>query len=281
MSATEKHRTQTTDVLVEMNRPLKLLVVEDCEMDFELLQATLVRQDIAARCQRVMTEPQMRAALANIVPDAIICDHHLPEFSSDRALQVLHDTGLDLPFIIVSGTIGEDAAVASMRAGADDYLIKGRLARLGIAITNAISAANTRRQRQMAEEKLRQSEEALRALSGHLLSAVEAERTSMARDIHDEIGSGLTAIGLDLAWMARHGDETIASRARLVKNQIAELQAAGQRIIRNLRPPVMDAGLIPALEWQVRKFREADQTKIHFDCNNPEISVGDSIAIVV
>nr|MBX2826017.1 response regulator [Gammaproteobacteria bacterium] len=119
MSLSEIPNPASDPMEFNLGKPLKILVVEDCEADFDLLEATLARQQIKARCNRVLTETQMRDSLNQIMPDAIICDHHLPEFSSDRALQVVHDLNLELPFLIVSGTIGEDAAVAAMRAGAD------------------------------------------------------------------------------------------------------------------------------------------------------------------
>src|SRR5688500_2963885 len=116
-----------------MRRPLRVLLVEDSADDAELLLHELERGGYDVVHRRVETDPDMRAALASASWDLVISDYVMPEFSGPRALSVLRDSGVDLPFIIVSGTIGEEIAVEALKAGADDYLIKGRLARLAPA----------------------------------------------------------------------------------------------------------------------------------------------------
>lgn len=107
--------------------PLRLLHVEDSESDAALVQRALTRGGFALTAHRVETADDMRAALRDASWDAVIADYQLPAFTATAALQVLHETTLDLPFIVVSGTIGEDIAVAVMRAGAHDYVMKDRL----------------------------------------------------------------------------------------------------------------------------------------------------------
>ena len=105
--------------------------------------------------ERVETAPQMRAALEKQAWDAIIADYHLPQFDAPAALAVLRDTGLDIPFIVVSGAVGEDRAVAMMKAGAHDYLMKSNLLRLVPAVEREIQEATVRRERKLADEALR------------------------------------------------------------------------------------------------------------------------------
>lgn len=266
--------------VAEPEHGLRILVVEDDEADFELLVATLGRQRLVCLCKRVETEVAMRVALNEHAWDAIISDHHLPAFSSGAALRVQRELAADLPFIIVSGTIGEDSAVAAMRAGADDYLIKGNLPRLSGAVQNAISAAQSRAKRRAAEKALAKSQHELQALSAHLLSAVEAERSAIARDIHDEIGSGLTSLKFDLAFIEREGAPLVAQRASESSNQIAELMTACQRIIKELRPPVLDAGLEPALRWLLKRFTVRTGIKADFQCHQRRQDLPNGLELV-
>ena len=259
---------------------LRILVVEDMEADFELLVATLARQELHCVCKRVETEVALRVALREHHWDAIVSDHHLPGFSSDDALRVQRELAPDLPFIIVSGMIGEDAAVAAMRTGADDYLVKGRLARLSTALTNAINAARSRASRRAAERALARSQQELRALSNHLLKAVELERSAVARDIHDEIGSGLTTLKFDLAFIERHGTPQVAARAAESSSQVAALMDACQRLIKELRPPVLDAGLEPALRWLVRRFADRTGIATHLQCHQRRAQIPSALELV-
>jgi diguanylate cyclase (GGDEF)-like protein len=138
-----------------MGRALSVLIVEDSEDDEQLLLICLRQAGFDPSCQRVQTEAAMSAALDATPWDLIISDHNMPNFSAPDALRVLHSKGLDLPFIIVSGAIGEEAAVTAMKAGAQDYLVKGKLARLPAAIERELKDAEQRRGRKKAEDEIR------------------------------------------------------------------------------------------------------------------------------
>jgi two-component system, NarL family, sensor histidine kinase UhpB len=139
-----------------MGMPLKVLLVEDSEDDALLLVRMLRRGGYDPAWERVDTPPAMEAALDGRSWDLVISDHSMPAFSSLAALGLLRRKGfMDLPFIIVSGRIGEDAAVSAMKAGAHDYLMKDNLARLNSAIERELRDAEVRRERRQAEEKYR------------------------------------------------------------------------------------------------------------------------------
>ena len=147
-----------------MSKLLHVLIVEDSESDAAMVVRLLRRAGYDVRDERVETADEMRAALERQAWDVVICDYRLPQFDAPAALALLQGTGLDIPFIVVSGTIGEDTAVAMMKAGAHDYLLKDKLMRLAPAVEREIREAQTRRERQRVEAALRESETRYRAL---------------------------------------------------------------------------------------------------------------------
>ncbi len=147
-----------------MDQPLRLLIVEDCPADAELLVRELRRAGFAPAWQRVDTEPEYLARLAE-EPELVISDYEMPQFNGLRALELLRASGRLIPFIIVSGTIGEETAVAAIKQGATDYLLKDRLTRLGMAVTHALAEGRHRRERQIAAAALSASEERFRELA--------------------------------------------------------------------------------------------------------------------
>ena len=147
-----------------MTKPLRVLVIEDSEDDAELLLAELRLGGYEPVCQRVETAASMKATLDTESWDIIISDYSMPQFSAPAALEVLHETSLDIPFIIVSGAIGEATAVAAMKNGAHDYIMKESLARLTPAIERELRDAEVRRERRNAEAKVKLQQQRLAAL---------------------------------------------------------------------------------------------------------------------
>src|SRR5438105_8429983 len=150
-----------------MKRTLRVLHVEDSERDVALLTRHLVRAGYDLHSERVETAEGMYAALKTEEWDVILCDYSMPHFNAPAALKLLKEAGLDIPFIIISGTVGEETAVEAMRAGAYDYLMKGSLTRLAPAIERGMQEAENRRARRRAEEALRESEDRYRDLVEH------------------------------------------------------------------------------------------------------------------
>jgi PAS domain S-box-containing protein/putative nucleotidyltransferase with HDIG domain len=143
---------------------LHALFVEDSEDDVLLVLRELERLGFEIESERVETAEAMRAALADREWNLIICDYSLPSFNAPQALEVLKASGKDIPFIILSGTIGEETAVAVMKAGAHDFLLKDNLTRLGPVIERELREAAVRHERRLAEAALAASEAQLRAL---------------------------------------------------------------------------------------------------------------------
>lgn len=159
--ASSPRRTAVAPVAV-VGGPLQVLFVEDSEDDAALVVRQLRQAGYILNWERVDTAPAMATALRAQVWDLIVCDFSMPQFDAWGALEVLRQSGLDLPFVIVSGTIGEDTAVQAMKGGAHDYLLKGNLTRLPAAVERELREAIVRRERDRVEEELRDRDRRLR-----------------------------------------------------------------------------------------------------------------------
>ncbi len=144
-----------------MTEPLRILLAEDSESDAELIQRELKRGGLDLQSRRVQTEADFRRELDEFQPHLVISDFSMPQFSGPRALAIARESRADIPFIFISGTIGENVAVDMMKAGADDYVMKNNLARLLPALKRELREAEVRRARRLAEERLKESEAAL------------------------------------------------------------------------------------------------------------------------
>lgn len=147
-----------------MKKKLRVLIVEDSEDDVLLLLRELEGNDYEVEYQHIENATSMQAAIENTPLDLILCDYTLPQFQAMQALDILKHSGKDLPFIIVSGTIGEETAVEALKAGAHDFIVKGNYARLGPAIERELRDAESRRERKAAIEALHISESHYRML---------------------------------------------------------------------------------------------------------------------
>ncbi len=147
-----------------MTDPLRLLLLEDNPDDAELNQQALRKAGIAFAALRVQSREAFSAALNDFRPDIVLADYHLPGFGGEDALAIVRGRFPDLPFIFVSGVMGEEFAVDSIKKGATDYVLKDRLARLPVAVLRAMEEAKLRAQRHEAQKSQRETENRYRLL---------------------------------------------------------------------------------------------------------------------
>lgn len=154
-------------------KSLRLLLAEDCDDDALLVVSALERQGFEISSTRVMAADDFRNALRAVNPDIILCDFVMPSFDAMEALEILHESRMDVPLIIVSGTIGETVAVDAMKRGASDYLLKDNLIRLGAAVDRELREATTRRQKRLVDGVSQSQSEILELiLDGESLPAI-------------------------------------------------------------------------------------------------------------
>jgi len=387
--------------------PIGLIVIEDDEDDFLLLVRKLRSAGLPVSARRVQTAVELGAELAVGSCDAVISDHLLPRFSSLEALELVRRHDPDLPFLIVSGAIGEERAVEAMRAGADDYLMKDKLGRLVPALERALTVAATRRAQRTAEAALiesktrfgaltanlpgmvfqllckagelsllyvsegsrrvlgmapddvrgspellfnalatdegamlraallenppmipfvqwsgalrastdhqprwiefaararsdasgavlwdgivsdvseqKRAQQELHELASHLTHVREQEREAIAREIHDDVGSTLTAVKFELAWLkseVKHLPRA-SEKLREVDQLVDAVILSSSRIMHNLRPGILDEGIVASLEWQARAFERRMAIPCSFHASHDDIALGGEQAIAL
>ncbi|OYV00378.1 MAG: hypothetical protein CFE45_09365 [Burkholderiales bacterium PBB5] len=260
---------------------LRVLHVEDSPLDHDLAIVHLQRAGLAVDALRVDSELAFCEALADGPWDLVLSDFNLPGFTGLRAQQILQDSGKLIPFILVSGEIGEDTAVAAMRNGASDYLLKNNLARLAPAVEHAISANRDRLARLAADAELADSRQRLSELAQHLQTSIEMERAAIAREIHDDVGGSLTAIKFDLAWIGRHVPQPeVQQRVMSALETVAHAIEASQRIMHNLRPAILEQGLVPALQWMAQQFEKRSGVSCKFLTTHEAVQLPPGVPLV-
>lgn len=249
-----------------------MLHLEDSEPDHALAVAHLQRSGMQVAVTRIESRAEFQAALAQPW-DIVLSDYHLPGFTGVDALHMLrehqqHSANQAVqgpPFILLSGQIGEDTAVEAMRSGAADYLLKNNLARLAPAMEHAMAGAESRRARHAADRELQASRLRLSELAQHLQTSVEAERHAIAREIHDDVGGSLTALKFELDLIRRHigalpadpaATASLQARVGSALELVTHAIDSSQRIMQNLRPAILEQGLIAALQWMCSGFEK-------------------------
>src|SRR6187549_990553 len=140
---------------------LKILCLEDDDIDFEIINTELTRSGMEVISKMVDTRESFLAELTSFLPDVILSDHSLPQFNSIEALKICKEHGHNVPFILVTGTVSEEFAVSCLKQGADDYVLKSNLARLSSAIANSMRQRQVETRRRQAETALRKQNEEL------------------------------------------------------------------------------------------------------------------------
>ena len=233
--------------------PTRILILEDVPTDAELMEHELRKAGIAFVSRRVDDRPSFLEALTHFSPDIILSDYSLPGFDGGTAFQVSLEMAPDVPFIFVTGAVGEEFAVELLKSGSTDIVLKDRLSRLPLCVDRALKEAEEKRIRIRAEEELRKAHQ-------RLITVQEEERRNVARELHDSLGSCLMAIKFavenELDFAQKDKDPSRTSRVEALIAMVEEAFKETKRVQKKLRPPVLDDfGIVAAVQALCRDFQ--------------------------
>jgi signal transduction histidine kinase len=273
-----------------MTRSLRILSLEDDAHAVELIEAALGADGLKCELVHVETEHAFVVALRQEVFDVILADYALPGFDGLSALSLARTHAPEVPFIFVSGKLGEEVAIESLKVGATDYVLKQRLARLAPAVRRALSETVQRKERRQAEEALRRSEaslrrhrEQLRELAARLVSVQEGEQKRLARELHDGLNQQLAVVSVALEKLHLE----IGTRAKPLQNRtqelvewVARISDDVHRMAYRLHPAVLEnLGLPAALETECRQFAESEGIEVTFEQHNEGPSLPEPVSL--
>jgi signal transduction histidine kinase len=248
---------------------LRALVLEDEPTDAEL--ALLALAEGGFRCLPTLAAGRaaFEAAFAPGRFDLVLADYSLPDYTGLEALAHVRRTDALVPFVLMSGALGEERAVEALRAGATDYVLKHGLTRLAPAVRRALTERRERERHLATSRALELSQERLRALSRRLLEVQEDERRSLARDLHDDIGQVLTALKIQLESLARSQKGSLRARVDECVSTTAHALARVRQLSLSLRPLQLDdLGLTAALRSHLDIQAKVGGLKPHFEAND-------------
>lgn len=247
-------------------RPLLLLHLEDSAADQRLTQITLRKAGMACRITCTDNLHDFIKLLQSQSFDLVLADYHLLGFTALDAWERAQQLPQCPPFVLLSGAIGETAAVAAIQQGIADYLLKDDIARLPHVLLRTLEVHEARLAKEQAMQDLAHSERQLAELTEHLQQSIEQERAAIAREIHDDIGGSLTSVKFDLSWIDRNATSPeLQSHARAALEMLQHALGASQRIMMNLRPPVLDQGLVAAVQWLAENFERRTGIRTQVD----------------
>ena len=262
--------------------PLRILHLEDSPTDHLLVRRLLQRSGVPFDMERVETLDGLLAAVRGAHFDIVLADYRLPGFTAVDAWKALGDDTAEVPpFVLLSGAIGEPAAVDAIRQGISDYLLKDDIAKLPHVIARTIEVRQARLAREQADRELAASERRLAELTEHLQTSIEQERAAIAREIHDDIGGALAAVKFDLGWIARHADrDDLRTHAQAASDMLRHAIGASQRIMMNLRPPILDQGLVAAIQWMAGNFEQRTGAALRLRAPATPLAISPEVELV-
>ncbi|GAA4406347.1 ATP-binding response regulator [Quisquiliibacterium transsilvanicum] len=219
---------------------LRLIAVEDSADDVELLRLALLRHGMRFTLRSALDEQGFLVALSDPV-DAVLCDYSLPAFSPYRALELIRSVQPEVPLIVLTRAVGEEAAVALLRAGACDFFLKNRIDLVPAGLERVLRERRLERERRRVQVQLEQAYSRLSRVSARLVDAQERERAWIARELHDELGQTLAGVVLQLGAAQRSADPGQARenlQAALTLSRSAMEQVRSMSF--SLKPPQLE-----------------------------------------
>lgn len=254
-----------------MNSPLQILHLEDDLNDATLVRSTLAAGGINCAITCVENRDSFVAALKRGGVDLILSDFSVPAFDGFSALDIARARSPEVPFILVSGTLGEELAIDSLKRGVTDYVLKHRLSRLVPAVHRALQEVQGQVERKQAEARREEYSRKLQVLSRRLVETQETERRNLARELHDEIGQALTVMQLNLQAMLKSSGADDRLRLTESLKVVERLLEQIHDLSLNLRPSILDdLGLEPALRWYTERQAALVELKFEFHADRLE-----------
>src|SRR5258706_15085928 len=273
MHILSKERTQFHNGHSAIETELRILMVEDVESDAMLVDRVLLKENIVFTRVRVESEEEFILALETFRPDVILSDHSLPQFSSIAALNIYLQRKLDIPFILVTGSVSEEFAVNSLKKGADDYVLKCNLSRLPIAIRYALRHRKHERIRKEQDETLRNQNEELVKINKELDSFVY----SVSHNLRSPLASVLGLVNVAMLDGLKDRD-MVEGYFQMIKKSISKLDGTLKEILnysRNARSDVVISEI--NLDQLVRQsFAEMKYLQGHHDISK-KIDIGNTV----
>lgn len=272
---------------------MRILLVEDNSDHRELMRLALTGHDSTWEVESVASGEEALCHLAEVdAYDVVFLDYSLPGRDGLEVLEEIRRGEAPPPVVVVTGRGDVQVAVKAMKCGAYDYVIKGEgyLQRVPVVAHRAVEAHQLSVERKRAEEELRTSRLQLRALAARLQQIREYERIVIAREIHDEMGGGLTGLKMDISWLLRKmGDADLGEARVALMDKIHTSNAlidhmihVVRRISTDLRPSVLDdLGLIAALEWQLSEFTSRTEIPHEFATAFEYVNIKEDRAVAV
>lgn len=255
-----------------MSQPLRLLVVEDSEIDHQVLVATLRREGFAIEATRVEVPGALSKALREGHWDAVVTDHHMPMFDALGAIAVVKDYDPLMPVIVVSGEPAESLAVEVLDAGAEDCVLKGGLRRIAATLRRALRAADCRRR--------------LKAAEAELAGAASTRATPIYLGEHEgaALGHGLRTDVLEPLEQAASGlaqPTPDAASLATARTGLALARAGAEALHRRLAPVSLGSGIVSALASLVSAFGKRTGMAAEFRCNRERLDCPDETSITL
>lgn len=268
-------------VKIASEQRLRVLHLEDSPADQGLVRRIMVKSYPLAEVLHVDSLEAFLDWLHQTHIDIILADYRLNGFTALDAWQHVVQLPNPPPFVLLSGAIGEAAAVDAIRLGISDYLLKDDIARLPHVAARALEVHHAKKERALAVSRLAESEAQLAALTEHLQTSIEKERACIAREIHDDIGGALTAVKFDIAWIGRRADTPeMKEHALAASEMLQHAIGASQRIMMNLRPPILEQGLVAAVRWLASGFERRTGASTTVRVANEQMQVTSDVQLM-
>jgi signal transduction histidine kinase len=238
---------------------MRILHLEDDLRDAELVREMLLSEGIACDIVRVDTQAGFIDALEQSGFELIFADYSLPAFDGISALNIAKEKAPDIPLIFITGKMGEDRAIETLKHGATDYILKDNLSRLVPSVNRALRELREKMEHKQADEELKDSQKRLRYLSSELMAAQEKERKRIAGELHDSVAASLGAIIFQIEKILGQveRDESTQAGLRDLISMVQQVNQETRRIMSALRPSVLDdLGIIPAINWFCREYEK-------------------------